>query len=100
MTYLRGPRYFRADQVAEVRRALHETQGEFARRFVLSRYAVIRWETTGVKFQYRSQRFEIWHGAVTEAIHQTILRSEEGTQHEQTKNLRQLRALSAEPAAN
>ena len=55
-----------ADQVADVRSALNETQDEFAQRFARSRFAIIRWERNGVKFKYRSRRWHAWTAAIAQ----------------------------------
>jgi hypothetical protein len=90
MTRRRGPLHITADQVVGVRKALRETQAEFSDRFYRSRYAIIRWEQNGVKFQYKSIRYQVWRAAAAEAIQQTELNFK-GTEHEQRENLRQLR---------
>lgn len=88
MSYLRQSQRVTADQVADVRNALRETQTDFAARFERSRYAVIRWERSGAKFAAGRQK-KAWRQAFTEARSIT-----EGTDNEPTKNMRALRALS------
>lgn len=95
MLYPGKPIKFTADQVSMVRKGIGETQADFAVRFSRSRYSVMRWEEKGVTFKYRSNRFEVWHGAVSEAIHRTILRSQ-GPDDERLRKLRELRLLSRE----
>ena len=94
MTYRPQALRITADQVAEVRKALDETQDEFAQRFSRSRFAVIRWEAKGVKFKYKSQRYTAWNMAVHQAISRIKLMDYLGTEREQTQNLRALRILS------
>lgn len=84
------PLQITADQVVRVRKALGETQAEFSDRFYRSRYAIIRWEQNGVKFKYKSLRYQIWFFAVGEAIQQAAFTTK-GTEYEQTENLRTLR---------
>ena len=90
----RGKRLeYTADQVTAVRQGIGESQPEFALRFSRSRYTIIRWERRGVVFEYQSRRFEVWNGAVCEAIHRIILRSKEGTDDERIKKLRDMRTF-------
>ncbi len=91
----RRPLIIPADQVARVRVALGETQLEFSDRFYRSRFSIIRWESQGVKFKYKSIRFQIWRRAVADAIEQTEFNFA-GTLNEQSENLRTLRTLSSE----
>lgn len=86
----RPPLRITADQVVRARKALGETQAEFSDRFYRSRYAIIRWEQNGVKFKYKSIRYQVWRAAFAEAIKQTEL-DFKGTEHEQRENLRALR---------
>ena len=88
MSYLRQSQRVTADQVGDVRNALRETQTDFAARFDRSRYAVIRWECDGAKFTGAQQK-KAWRQAFTEARSIT-----EGTDNEQSENMRALRALS------
>ncbi len=90
MTRRRGPLHITAEQVIRVRKTLRETQAEFSDRFYRSRYAIIRWEQNGVKFQYKSIRYQVWRAASFEAIRQTKLNFK-GTENEQIENLRILR---------
>lgn len=83
------PLLLTADQVIGVRKALRETQAEFSDRFYRSRYAIIRWERDGVKFKYKSIRYQVWREAYVEAVKQTQL-DFKGTEHEQTEKLRTL----------
>lgn len=95
MTGHRGPLQLSADQVAAVRNALGETQVEFSDRFYRSRYAVMRWEQDGVRFKYKSLRYQIWYFAVGEAWDQLAMTTK-GTEHEQRENLRALRLLPSQ----
>lgn len=63
----RRPLWVTADQVADLRAALHESQIEFAMRFCRSRYAIIRWEQKGVKFGFESVRYRAWWQACHDA---------------------------------
>ena len=92
MTGRRGPLQLTADQVVAVRKALGETQAEFSDRFYRSRYSILRWEQDGVKFKYKSLRYQIWFFAVGEAIQQAAM-STKGTEHEQIESLRALRVF-------
>jgi len=78
-----------ADQVADVRAAIGDTQADFAKRFRRSRYSIIRWEQSGTHFSYRTEPWELWQCAVSEALHQCILKGNDA--HE--KNLRPLRVF-------
>lgn len=89
MTYRRTSYRLSAELVADVRNTLNETQDEFARRFSRSRFAIIRWESAGVKFHYRSQRGRAWKIAVGEAF--DLIK---GTEDEPSENMRALRAFS------
>lgn len=90
MTYLRQPAKIRAEHVVDVRKTLGETQAEFGHRFDRSRFAVIRWEKVGAKFQIKSKRSAAWRVAAAEARH---LIDNEGTAHDATENLRTLQTL-------
>ncbi len=92
MLYRGKPMHITADQVSAVRDGVGETQDEFAKRFSRSRFAIIRWEQRGVVFKYGSRRYDSWHGAITQAIFLTTLRTE-GTDHEQIEDLQALRIL-------
>ena len=93
----RGKRLdYTADQVTAVRQGIGETQPEFATRFSRSRYVIIKWERHGVTFKYQSRRFDVWQCAIGEAIHRIILRSNEGTDDERIKKLRELQAFQAQ----
>lgn len=89
MTYRRTSYRLSAELVADVRNTLNETQDEFARRFSRSRFAIIRWESDGVKFKYKSLRWRAWQTAVGEAFDAT-----KGTDDEPSENMRALRAFS------
>ena len=82
-----------ADQVIAVRETLQENQDEFAHRFSRSRFAVIRWEREGVKFEYQSVRWHRWQTAVERAIQLSINR---GLPDEYIEHLWVLRFLSSE----
>lgn len=82
-----------ADQVMAVRLALQETQTDFAHRFSRSRYAIIRWETRGVKFSYQSNRWRRWQCAISLAINLAI---ERGSLDDQLEDLRKLQTLSTQ----
>lgn len=56
-----------ADQVADIRSLVGETQAEFAERFSRSRFTIIRWEQDGAKFGVRSTRLRAWRQAVVDA---------------------------------
>ena len=56
-----------AAEIASVRKALGETQAEFALRFSRSRFTVIRWEQNGIKFAANSKRVRAWHDAIMDA---------------------------------
>jgi len=89
----RRPLIIPADQVVRVREALGETQVEFSDRFYRSRFSIIRWESEGVKFKYKSIRYLVWRRAVRDAIERTEF-FWTGTVNEQSENLRTLRTLS------
>ncbi|MCH8059340.1 MAG: hypothetical protein IIA11_02665 [Proteobacteria bacterium] len=60
-----------ADKIWDVRNALDETQAEFAERFSRSRFTIIRWEQSGVKFGARSTRLRAWDLALVDARNMT-----------------------------
>lgn len=79
-----------ADQLTDVRKAISETQTDFASRFSCSRATVARWERSGAKFKYQSRRWHVWQRAIVLAIKQIETR---GYDYEQAEQLRQLRIL-------
>jgi len=95
MLYRGKPLQITADQVADVRKAIGETQLEFAWRFARSRFSIIRWEADGVKFKYKSRRWYNWQSAVTEAMRQHKVKTE-GADDDRSKKLRALRIFSQE----